>query len=172
MLKLLGAVLILLAGTGFGFYQARQLANRPRQIRQLIQALQRMETEIAYGFTFLPEAMIKVSKQLSSPLSHLFQQIGQQLSASSGQSTKDVWQTSVKEGWKHTSMKEAEKEILLQLGYTLGLTDKEDQVKHLRLGVSQLQAEEEQARDEQRRYEKMWKSLGLLAGALIVILIY
>jgi stage III sporulation protein AB len=28
------------------------------------------------------------------------------------------------------------------------------------------------AREEQRKYEKMWKSLGVLIGGLIVILMY
>jgi hypothetical protein len=56
MLKFLGAVLVLFAGTMFGFFQALQYARRPRQIRELITALQRLETEIVYGYTPLPEA--------------------------------------------------------------------------------------------------------------------
>ncbi len=59
-----------------------------------------------------------------------------------------------------------------QLGAKLGLTDRDDQVKHLRLAVNQLRGEEELAKDEQQRYERMWKSLGLLMGALVVILMY
>jgi len=42
MLKLIGAICILFSGTMIGFYQALQLSRRPRQIRQLIQALQRL----------------------------------------------------------------------------------------------------------------------------------
>jgi stage III sporulation protein AB len=69
-------------------------------------------------------------------------------------------------------MKLPEQEVMLQLGHVLGLSDRSDQVKHLRLAVSQLQAEEVDAREEQRKYEKMWKSLGVLIGGLIVILMY
>ena len=69
-------------------------------------------------------------------------------------------------------MKQAEQEVVLQLGSVLGVTDRSDQIKHLRLAISQLQAEETESREDQRRYEKMWKSLGVLIGALIVILMY
>nr|WP_313782935.1 hypothetical protein [Paenibacillus larvae] len=51
MVKMLGAVLVLGAGTLYGFVQAMHYARRPKQIRQLHQALQRLETEIVYGYT-------------------------------------------------------------------------------------------------------------------------
>ena len=68
-------------------------------------------------------------------------------------------------------MKAAEQSALIRLGATLGISDREDQIKHLRLAMQQLKAEEDAARDDQARYEKMWKSLGVLIAALVVILI-
>jgi stage III sporulation protein AB len=172
MLKLTGAIFILFAGTMFGFYQALQLSRRPRQIRQLVQALQRLETEILYGFTPLPDALRSVSRQLVLPLSQMFRLAADQLSDPSGKSTEESWRYAVESSWQHTAMKSTEQEAFRQLGLTLGMTDREDQIKHLRLTVSQLQAEELTAWEEQKRYEKMWKSLGLLSAALVVILMY
>jgi stage III sporulation protein AB len=40
----------------------------------------------------------------------------------------------------------------------------------LRLAAVQLKAEEDAARDDQAKYEKMSRSLGLLLAALVVIL--
>ncbi|NEW06221.1 stage III sporulation protein AB [Paenibacillus sp. SYP-B3998] len=172
MLKFVGAVLIIGAAALLGFLQAAHYARRPKQIRLLISALQRMETEIIYALTPLPEAFASLSKQISEPLSSLFRLTSERLIASVGISTREIWQQTVKDVWKRTSMKQVEQEVVLQLGSVLGLTDRGDQVKHLRLAVSQLQAEETESRDEQRRYEKMWKSLGVLIGALIAILMY
>jgi stage III sporulation protein AB len=172
MLKFIGAVCIIGAAALFGFFQALHFARRPKQIRQMIAALQRMETEIVYALTPLPEALDTLSRQTSEPLSSLFRLTSERLRSRTGLATKEVWHQTVKEVWKRSSLKIPEQEIVLQLGSVLGLSDRNDQVKHLRLAVSQLQAEEEDAREEQRRYEKMWKSLGLLIGALIVILMY
>jgi stage III sporulation protein AB len=172
MIKFLGAVLILGAAAMFGFVQALHYARRPKQIRQMIGALQRMETEIVYALTPLPEAMLTLSKQRAEPLSSLFRITSERLRDTLVTSTREIWQQTVREVWKRSSMKQPEQEIALQLGNVLGITDRSDQIKHLRLAVSQLQAEEQESRDEQKRYETMWKSLGVLIGALIVILMY
>ncbi|MEW9699141.1 stage III sporulation protein SpoIIIAB [Paenibacillus sp. SI8] len=172
MLKFIGAVLLIGAAALLGFLQAAQYARRPKQIRLLISALQRMETEIIYALTPLPEAFASLSRQLAEPLSSLFRLTSERLLGQIGVSTSEIWRQTVKEVWKRTSLKQAEQEVVLQLGSVLGLTDRGDQVKHLRLAISQLQSEETESRDEQRRYEKMWKSLGVLIGALIVIVMY
>ncbi|MDB5056241.1 MAG: stage sporulation protein [Bacilli bacterium] len=172
MLKLIGALFILFAATMIGFYQALQLARRPRQIRQLIQALQRLETEILYGFTPLPDALRSISRPLDLPLAKIFSLAAEQLTNLSGHSTEESWRFAIQTGWYETAMKVTEQEALQQLGLTLGITDREDQIKHLRLTISQLQAEELSAWEEQKKYEKMWKSLGVLTGALVVILMY
>jgi stage III sporulation protein AB len=172
MLKFVGGVLIIGAAALLGFLQAAHYERRPKQIRLLISALQRMETEIIYALTPLPEAFASLSKQIAEPVSSLFRLTSERLLTTVGTSTREIWQITVKDVWKRTSMKQAEQEVVLQLGSVLGLTDRGDQVKHLRLAVSQLQTEETESRDEQRRYGKMWKSLGVLIGALIVILMY
>src|SRR5690606_19447272 len=87
-----------------------------------------------------------------------------------GPTMQESWRAAVKQHWRDTSMKAAEMGVLIRLGTTRGISDKEDQMKHLRIVLSQLKAEEESARDDQGRYEKMWKSLGVLLAVLIVIL--
>ncbi len=171
MLKLIGAVLILAAATLFGLAKAAQFARRPRQIRQLIQVLQRLETEMVYGFTPLADALLRIAPQLGEPLGGMLREAADRMETD-GSTAKESWHAAVNKYWKHTSLRANEREVWNQLGYTLGVTDREDQVKHLRLAASLLQAEEQNAWEEQRRYEKMWRSLGLLAGAFIVILMY
>jgi stage III sporulation protein AB len=172
MIKLIGAALVLFASAMIGWYQALTLSTRPKQIRQLILALGRLETEISYGFTPLPTALYRMGKQLQAPLSVIFIEIADALSENDGKVTRDCWQASIQKHWVRTSMKKAEQDILYQLGFILGVTAREDQIKHLHMAMNQLQGEEDIAKQDQLRYEKMWKSLGVLAGALVVILMY
>ncbi|BBH21120.1 stage III sporulation protein AB [Paenibacillus baekrokdamisoli] len=171
MVKLIGAALILFAGTMIGFMQASRFASRPRQIRQLGYALQRLETEIGYGYTPLPEAIGRCAAHLSEPAAALLRGVNQRLSEGNELTFKECWEQSVTAIWPGTAMKAAEQSALIRLGATLGISDREDQIKHLRLAMQQLKAEEDTARDDQARYEKMWKSLGVLIAALVVILI-
>ncbi|TDF99233.1 stage III sporulation protein SpoIIIAB [Paenibacillus piri] len=172
MMKLLGALLILLSATLFGFYQAQQYSRRPKQIADLIRALQRLETEIVYGSTPLPDALLRVALACPAPVHWVFRHTAEELLKEAGRSVQHIWRQVVTDDWKLTSMKPNEQHIVRQLGHTLGLSDGADQVKHLRLAVQQLQGELESAQEERKRYESMWRSLGLLMGALIVILMY
>ncbi|MHA6483787.1 stage III sporulation protein SpoIIIAB [Paenibacillus sp. strain BS8-2] len=170
MIKLLGAILIIVAGTLIGFQQAARFAERPRQLRQLAHALQRLETEIGYGHTPLPEALERTAAASPMPISSMLRQAAEGVMASDGPSFQESWSQAIKAHWQDTSLKAGEQAVLLRLGTTLGISDKEDQMKHLKLALSQLKAEEDSARDDQARYEKMWKSLGVLLAVLIVIL--
>jgi stage III sporulation protein AB len=172
MVKLFGACCILFACTMFGFYQAAQLNRRPRQIRALVQALQRLESEIGYGMTPLPEALGAVSLSLPEPLSSMFRHASAEMYADTGRPASDCWEEAISTHWGRTSMTKGDGAIMMQLGYTLGATDSGDQIKHLRLAAGNLQAEETSAREDGKRFAGMWKSLGALSGALIVILIY
>jgi stage III sporulation protein AB len=172
MIKLIGALCVIFAGTMLGFYQALQLSARPRQIRQSIQGLQRLETEILYGFTPLPEALEAVARAAGGPVGAIFARAGRGLSEGNSDTVQDSWRSAVEGCWERTAMKRTEQEAFLQLGSVLGISGREDQAKHLRLAVSVLQAEEAAAAEDNRRYGKMWRSLGLLSGVLIVILMY
>jgi len=173
MLKFAGVILIMFAGTMIGFVQAARFAARPRQIRHLLHALQRLETEISYGQTPLPEAMAKIAARMPAPLSAIFDDIAKSLAhdaARSGETVRECWEKAIGARWPETSMKEPEKEAMLRLGSTLGASGREDQLKHIRLAMLQLQSEESAAREDQTRYEKLSRSLGALGAALAVIL--
>jgi stage III sporulation protein AB len=171
VIRLAGALLILLAGTMIGYLQAARFAARPRQIRQLIHALQRLETEIQYGQTPLPEALSRLAGVVPEPVAGLFSRAAGQLDRRDGPSVREAWDQALAGGWSRTAMKAAEREALARLGASLGGSGRDDQLKHVRLAMLQLQAEEAAAREEQQRYEKMSRSLGVLGAALVVVVL-
>ncbi|AWB45104.1 stage III sporulation protein AB [Paenibacillus sp. CAA11] len=172
MLKILGAALILLASTLAGWWKASGYAARPHEIRRLILALRRMETEIGYGFTPLPEAFSRIGAQNREPLRSLFIEAAEAMGPPRNWTAQDSLHHAIRERWKYSYMKAGERDVMYQLAFSLGTSDRKDQLNHLETAIRQLETEEAVALEEQRRYEKMCRSLGLLAGAFIVILIY
>ncbi|NBD22694.1 stage III sporulation protein SpoIIIAB [Paenibacillus glycinis] len=171
MVKLIGAALILFAGAMIGWLQAARYAARPNQIRQLIHALQRLETEIGYGFTPLPEAIARCAAHVPEPAASLLRAVNGRLAGGGELTFRESWEAAVVDAWPHTAMRQPEQTALIRLGHNLGISDREDQMKHLKLAVQQLHFEEDAARLDGVRYVKMWRSLGVLTAALIVILI-
>lgn len=172
MLKMVGAILIVAVSTLFGFLQAMQYAGRPKQIRQFIQIFQQLESEIVYGSTPLPEACRRMTEQIQGAPSSLIRKVLHRLEDEHAESLPEVWNEVMAEEWKQTAMHEREQQTVIQLGQMLGMTNREDQTKHLKLAVQQLKMEEKVALEEQERYEKMWRSLGVLGGAFIVLVMY
>lgn len=170
MMKLIGAVFIIVATTWTGFEASRHLSERPRQLRLLKSALQSLEAEIMYGHTPLHEAARRLSTQMSKPLSWFFESFAAKLT-SSETTVKKAWEESLSEIWKMTALKQGEYEVMKQFGETLGRHDRISQQKQIMLALSHLEREETDACDRQVKYEKMVKSLGFLSGLLLVILL-
>ncbi len=171
MVKLIGAIFIIVATTVIGFEASRHLSERPRQLRDLKSALQSLEAEIMYSHTPLHEAARRLAAQLSKPLSTFFDGFAGKL-IDTETTVKQAWETSLREVWKSTALKKGEFEIMKQFGETLGRHDRFSQQKHIMLTLSHLEREEANAIQAQLKYEKMVKSLGFLSGLLLVILLF
>lgn len=170
MMKIIGAIIIIVAATWTGFEVARHFHERPRQLRLLKSALQSLEAEIMYGHTPLHEASRRLAAQMTAPLSQFFETFASQLTDTET-TVRDAWETSLKEVWKYTSLKKGEFEIMKQFGETLGRHDRASQQKQIQLTLLHLEREETDALGKQATYEKMVKSLGFLSGLLLVILL-
>ncbi|MET3727855.1 stage III sporulation protein AB [Fictibacillus halophilus] len=170
MMSWIGAIAILSATTVFGFEWAKRVRERPKKLRELKVTLQALEAEIMYGSTPLYEAFLHIGRPLKEPLSTFFLTISDRL-AEGELSVQEAWDNQLAVLAKETSFKMGEIEVLRQFGATLGRHDKEHQQKQIQLTLAHLNREEKEARDIQERYEKMCKSLGVLMGLLIVILL-
>ena len=62
-------------------------------------------------------------------------------------------------------------EIFLSLGRVLGSSDRKDQEKNFQLILKQISFLEKDARLEKEKNEKMFKSLGVLTGLVIIIIL-
>jgi len=172
MLKMVGATLVVLAGGLSGLVVAGNYSRRPRELRSLRSALQMLETEIAYGATYLPEALGQVSRRCDKTTAVLFSEAAEELSSMSGVTASEAWEKALGKYYPATALNSHDLSILHNLGASLGISDREDQVKHLRLAMEQIDAETACAEDEAARNAKLWSYLGFLGGLLIVLLLY
>src|SRR6478609_7082116 len=113
MVKLLGAIFIILATTWTGFEAAKHLSERPKQLRDLKTALQSLEAEIMYGHTPLHEAARRLADQLSNPLHSFFATFAKKL-IETETNVRNAWEESLKEIWGKTALKKNEFEIMKQ----------------------------------------------------------
>lgn len=171
-MKLVGALLILLASSLIGFGFAAHYRERPRQLSQLRTALQSLEAEITYGLTPVHDAALHLAAQLPHPVKQFFETLAERIEEGQGQPLSVIWEETLEAFWPRTALRTNEKEVWRQFGLTLGQSDRANQQKYIQLALSHLEREEKEARTAQQQYEKMVKSLGFLGGILIILLLF
>ncbi|HEY9577542.1 MAG TPA: stage III sporulation protein SpoIIIAB [Pseudobacillus sp.] len=170
-MKWVGALLILFTSFWIGMEQSKKLSDRPKQIRLIRSALQSLEAEIVYGFTPLHESARKLSERLPPPINELFA-LFSELLTSTELDAREAWKKSLTKVWPNTALMESERSILLEFGETVGKHDRKTEQKQILVTLKHLERQEEEAYEKQKRYGKMLRSLSLMGGLLIVLLLF
>lgn len=169
-LKLWGALLILAATSATGFYVALNLARRPRQLAELGAALSLLESEIGFAATPLPQALRQLGAA-GSLAGQLFVAAAGNLADGQGRTAGEAYGAALTALAPSTALQAEDLLVLQSLVPVLGATDREDQLRHLRLCRERLSRQEAQAREQRERYEMMPKYLGVLFGLGLVIIL-
>jgi stage III sporulation protein AB len=172
MFKLAGALLIIVAGSTAGIIRAREYMRRPGELKSMLAALQMLETEITYAATPLGEALERIAAGGGREVKRLFAGAAAELRAMSGCTAAEAWQKSLQSYYPGSALLDSDLIILQNLGSALGISDRQDQSKHLRLASEQLKLEAARAGEEAARNAKMWNYLGFCGAAALVLLIY
>lgn len=171
-MKWIGALLFISVTTLSGFAYSKQLYNRPKHIRYVKSALQILEAEMAYSMLPLEDVFRILAHQAPSPINIIFMNLYRRMR--SNQNHLDfytMWEEEINKISEKTALGGNEQEILLQFGKTLGQHDLIQQQKSILLTQTHLQRELETAQEQARTYGKMAKSLGVLCGIFVVLLL-
>lgn len=169
-MKWIGAILLIISTTCIGFYMSHRLEKRPKHIRQFKNALQILEAEITYSQVALPIAFHTLATQLPKPLNNFFHDLSEDMLMKKA-NFMNIWDQAVEQLAKEAGYKINETEIIKQFGSSLGQHDFIQQQKQIQLTLTHLDRELEEARDEQMKYSKLAKSLGVLSGVFLVLLL-
>ncbi|WP_372995275.1 stage III sporulation protein SpoIIIAB [Lutispora sp.] len=171
MIKGIGALLIIISSSLLGILISSKYSIRPKEIRKLRFSLQMLETEIVYGSTPVPYACYNVGCKSDNPWKSFFLAVSENLLERRFFSMEEAWNQAIVNNLCESSLSPSDKELLRNFGRIIGKSDTEDQKKHFKLIYAQLEHHEKIAEDERKNNEKMYKSMGFLLGAAILIIL-
>lgn len=170
MLKLAGAVLLMLGAAGLGFGAVGQLRARVDSLRALIGALEQMERELTFRLTPMPELMERTARQAREPARYLFAHCRDHLWELGEKSFGALWREALAVE-PDLLLEDREREVLTELGDVLGRYDAEGQRKSLQRAAAELVRCLRQAEEDRERLGRVYTALGLGSGAMLVILL-
>lgn len=171
MIKMLGGLLIVATSSGLGLLLSYRYSSRPVELRGIRRLLQMLETEITYGATPLPYALSNVAGRTDSSARQFLELASKLLSERAFFSAREAWVYAVDRILGKTALTASDLELIKSFGNVLGCSDREDQQKHFGLLYIQLKQQEDMAEEEKRRNARMYKSLGFLLGAAVLIIL-
>lgn len=163
----IGACLIILGCGSFGFFLAANHRYQEKLFHQMLCILQFMESELKYRLTPLPELCHQAGLEVSGELKNLFIDLSRELTWKCSPDVKSCMFSSLK---RCNDLPANIRRCLTQLGNSLGRYDLDGQL----LGI---QSVKNICKDELKTLGKdrdsrlrSYQTLGLCAGAAVVIL--
>lgn len=169
--KLLGCIMVLLSSGFLGYVLSTDCKRRPRQLRELQSMLQIFENQISYLSDVLIEAFGRICSSSSGETAIFFSDAAERLRSGRSVSAAQAWEEAVRVNIRRTSLNREDEEILVSFGKLLGSSDLEGQIKNIRLTLSQLKLQEQKAEESRAKNEGMYRSLGILGGIAVVIVL-
>lgn len=165
-IKLIGAVLVFFSGLFWGLRKSAELSKRERSLRDIKTALNILESEIVFSSHYLKHAFLRISELLSCGglFSDMSSAIGEMPAA-------EAWRFALLKNQKELFLKDTDVEILNILGSELGMSDREQQVKNIRHVSSLLEQNLALAHDDCIKTAKLYRSMGILGGLFVIIIL-
>lgn len=171
MLKLLGAMLIITACTALGIKSVTKNRKTLKIIEELSSALLEMARAINFRLDPLPDVIHKLSREQFSDKNTFINRLSRQIEKTPEKSLPELWQNVLHNFSQEHSLPQKVTSIMSAIGENVGKMDYETEIHRLTCGhksLTDLHAKMSQAHE---KTEKMTKSLGVVLGIFIVILL-
>ena len=167
MMKLLGAVMILVGCGGIGLSLVAAFRYQEQSLQQLIRVLEHMECELRFRMSPVPELCHSASQVCTGCVRSLLEQLGCEFEKQMIPNAAACMQQAITQ---QTNLPEKLQKCLLQLGESLGRFDLTGQLQGLQSVKKQAEFELERLRRNQDVRLRGYQTLGFCAGSALVVL--
>lgn len=166
-LRIIGAVLVVISCSGFGFMLALNYKMEERYLRQLLEAINFMECQLQFSVNTLPELSLSAAAAAGGGIEKVLMQFAAALETNC-YTDPSACMDSVLAGQK---IPPVAKSLLASLGRTLGSFDLDGQLKALQAVQSDCAQQLIKHTENKDVRIRNYQTLGICAGAALAILL-
>lgn len=171
VIKFIFSGFIFFSSSYLGYIYGKTYSSRLDNLIYLKQAIKVLETEIIYGATPLPQALLNVSKKSNHKTSQIFADIRRDLVINKRGLIYNSFLSIENDLYNNYCFKKKEIETFMDLGRVIGNSDRKDQEKNFIFTFIQLDEAILEAKSERDKNEKLYRSLGIITGIGIIIIL-
>ena len=171
MIKLIGAVLVLVSAYAIGSLLALQVKEREKWLKDMKTALYLLMGELEYRQMPLPEALEMVGNRHGGRLSAFFQVLSMELRKKEGFTMQELWKKIAEPALSESPLSKEQKEDFAELGLYFMEADKETRRSSLDFYLKRLEEDIITLREKGGDKAYLCRTLGMLGGIFLLILV-
>ena len=171
MIKMVGAVLVLVSAYAIGSLLALQVKEQEKWLKDCKTTLFLLLGELEYRQMPMPEALEIVGRRHGGRLSVFFQKTAEELRKKEGISLQEVWRMQAVSFLKESPLSREQKEEFAELGVCFVEADMETRKKSLDFYLSRLEEDIVSLRKTGADKAYLCRTLGMLGGIFLLILV-
>ncbi len=171
IIRVMGSIAVLAACGGFGFYFGGEIERRIRLLRQLRSSVLVLRGDVRYLRSSLPEAFEAAAAREQGELSMFFSGLAEQLNGHLAQSPEEAFRNASQKALSDTALRQQDIAMLIRLGSMLGQMDADMQQNAFDWYLEQLKELTETLCAEEKKHVTLSKSLGILAGIFLLVIL-
>lgn len=165
-IKIIIYTFIFLSCSFIGILISRRYVNRVNELKEFKNALNIFKTKIRYTYEPIPEIFMQISRSVNSNISNVFSQAASKMDILAA---GEAWNMALK--MEDLSINDEDKNALNNLSKLLGKTDLEGQLNQIEMTSDFLDEQIKKAEKEKNKNEKMYRTLGMILGMTIVVIL-
>ena len=166
IIKVILFFFIFIACTYIGLIISNKYKNRVRDLKEFKSILNVINTKIRYTYEPIREIAKDISDMNKTCIGEIFEEFYYELN---DKTVTDAWNNSIEKLGNNFSKED--KSIIKNFGKMLGKTDLEGQVSQITQASEFLNIQIDKAEKERQKNEKLYKSLGMIIGIAIIIIL-
>ena len=166
IIKIIIYTFIFLLSSLIGVLISRKYVSRVDELKEFKNALNLFKTKIRYTYEPLPDIFSEISNSTNSNISNVFRVASNKMNVLPA---GVAWNIAL--DLDKLNINEEDKSISNKLGNLLGKTDISGQLNQIELTTDFLDEQISKAEKEKEKSEKLYKTLGMIIGLAIVIIL-
>lgn len=171
MIKMVGAVLVLISTYAIGSLLALQVKEQEKWLKDMKTALFLLLGELEYRQVPLPEALEIIGQRHGGRLTAFFRVLSEELKKKEGFSLQELWRQLAVPALKDCPLSGEQKEEFADLGLYFTESDRETRRNSLDFYLNRLEEDIVKLRETGADKAYLCRTLGMLGGIFLLILV-
>lgn len=172
MLRILGGLLIVVAGIGLGLERIRSLRNHVSSMEEIRRILLLLQSEISYAKVPFSYAFEKLSRKCKEPYRTWLHTMQENLKEQEGVRMRSIWEEAAESCLPPSGLHKKEMEKLQGLGADLGLLDGQMQQQVLAVFLQDWQIELEKKKKLLAEQSRICFCVGCMGSLMLLLLLW